>query len=251
MVRRPEVHLQGPADRQADVRRRALSTSTTSRPRRCRRSSCSAAHGVPGDLPERGQGHPRQPQGRRPLLPPGRPDRPAPRTPTRSARRRQFELARYVVHYADGKTADVPVYSEVDVDDYKQQRPGPLPGAQIAWTRPYEGTDQTAVAYSKQWNNPRPAEPIAGVDLLPGADKAGTPALLALTAAPPRPVGATPASPGRRRARASRSAGSVGATPASPGRRRRGPRPNRAAPVGATPASPGRRHGAAGDARPP
>ena len=37
-----------------------------------------------------------------------------------------------------------------------------------------------------QWNNPRPDVEIASVDLLPGADKAGTPALLALTAATAR-----------------------------------------------------------------
>ncbi len=96
---------------------------------------------------------------------------------------KQFELAKYVVHYADGKTETVPVYAEIHVDNYRQKTPSALPGAQVAWTRPYDGTDQSAVAYSVQWTNPRPDVEITAVDLLPGADKAGVPALLALTAA--------------------------------------------------------------------
>jgi hypothetical protein len=39
------------------------------------------------------------------------------------------------------------------------------------------------VAYSVQWTNPRPDAAIESIDLLPGKDKAGVPALLALTAA--------------------------------------------------------------------
>jgi beta-galactosidase len=97
--------------------------------------------------------------------------------------RKRFELARYVVHYEDGKTADIPVYSEIDVDDYRQRTPAPLPGAQIAWTRPWPGTGFTAVAYAKQWNNPRSDVPIKSVDMVYGKDRRGVPVLLALTAA--------------------------------------------------------------------
>jgi hypothetical protein len=57
-----------------------------------------------------------------------------------------------------------------------------VPGAQVAWARKYDGADESAVAYSVQWTNPRPDAEIASIDLLPGADKAGVPALLALTA---------------------------------------------------------------------
>ena len=97
---------------------------------------------------------------------------------------KQVELAAYVVHYADGKTGIVPVYAEINVDDYKQTgEPRALPGAQIAWTRRYPGTDQTAVAYSQQWTNPRPDVVITSVDLEYGKDRRGVPALLALTAA--------------------------------------------------------------------
>ncbi|MBC8137793.1 MAG: hypothetical protein H8F28_18080, partial [Fibrella sp.] len=97
---------------------------------------------------------------------------------------KRFEMARYVVHYADGETATVPVYAEIDIDDYKQEgEPRLIPGAQTAWTRAYPGTPFTAVAYQKQWNNPRPDVTITSVDLEYGKDRRGVPVLLALTAA--------------------------------------------------------------------
>ena len=102
--------------------------------------------------------------------------------------KKAFEIARYVVHYADGKTETVPILSEIDVDDYRQASPTPLPGAQVAWTRPYEGTDQSAVAYAKQWDNPRPDAVIRSIDVLPGADRSrGVLALIAVTAATANP----------------------------------------------------------------
>jgi len=96
---------------------------------------------------------------------------------------KQLEVARYMVHYADGKTAEVLVHAEVHVESYRQKSPLAVPGAQIAWTRKYEGADESAVAYSVQWTNPRPDVEIKSIDLLPGAEKAGVPALLAVTAA--------------------------------------------------------------------
>jgi beta-galactosidase len=96
----------------------------------------------------------------------------------------KFELARYVVHYADGQTVEVPVYSEINVDDYKQQTPPlAIPGAQIAWSEPYSGTNRSAVAYSMQWTNPRPEVEIKSIDLAYGKQKCGVPALISLTAA--------------------------------------------------------------------
>ena len=95
----------------------------------------------------------------------------------------KFEMARYIVHYADGKTDVIPIYSEIDVENYHQENPLALPGAQIAWTHKYEGTNSSAVAYSKQWNNPHPDVEIATIDLTYGPDRSGVPALLALTAA--------------------------------------------------------------------
>jgi len=94
-----------------------------------------------------------------------------------------FEMARYVVKYADGQSVNVPIRPEIDVDDFRQKSPTILPGAQIGWTRPYAGTEFTAVAYVKQWNNPRPDAAIASVTLEYGPDRRGVPALLAITAA--------------------------------------------------------------------
>ena len=93
------------------------------------------------------------------------------------------EMADYVIHYADGTTEKAPVYSEISVDDYKQAAPAALPGAQIAWTKPYGTTGQSAVAYSMQWNNPHPDKVIATIDFVYGPDRRGVPALLAVTAA--------------------------------------------------------------------
>ena len=114
-------------------------------------------------------------------------------------------MADYVIHYADGQTATVPIYSEISVDNYKQEQmpiltpPKAISGAQVAWIRPYttkvqEGlktlekpTPFSAVAYSMQWNNPRPNVAIQSVDLVSGPDRGrGVPVLLAMTAATAR-----------------------------------------------------------------
>ncbi len=96
---------------------------------------------------------------------------------------KQYETLRYVVNYADGQSVNVPVFAEIDIEHYRQKAPAAIPGAQIAWTREYEGTEFSAVLYSMQWNNPRPDVEIASVDMLYGDQPRGVPALLALTAA--------------------------------------------------------------------
>ncbi|MGE5295879.1 MAG: hypothetical protein ACM3VT_13720, partial [Solirubrobacterales bacterium] len=96
---------------------------------------------------------------------------------------RKFAIFKYVVHYADGQSVEVPIYAEVDVDHYVQEQPKALPGAQIAWTRSYEGSQDHAVAYAKQWNNPRPDVEIESVDMVYADKERGVPALLAITAA--------------------------------------------------------------------
>jgi beta-galactosidase len=97
--------------------------------------------------------------------------------------RKQFEMARYIITYADGQKATIPLYAEEDLDDYRQKQPQALLGAQIAWQRPYPETQYSAVAYLKQWNNPRPDVAIRQIDLEYGKDRRGVPALLAVTAA--------------------------------------------------------------------
>lgn len=105
------------------------------------------------------------------------------RNPQEIKEKKKYEMLRYVVHYADGRSVDVPIYAEIDIDAYRQKTPRALPGAQIAWTRPYEGTDQNTVAYSKQWNNPRPDVTITSIDMVYGSQPRGVPVLLAVTTA--------------------------------------------------------------------
>ena len=98
--------------------------------------------------------------------------------------KKRLELCKYVVHYADGQTAEVPVFAEMDIEHFSQPEPKAIPGAQIAWTAKFDGSDESAVVYVKQWNNPRPGAEIKSVDLVYGKDKdCGVPALIAVTAA--------------------------------------------------------------------
>ncbi|HSW00056.1 MAG TPA: hypothetical protein VLI39_07785 [Sedimentisphaerales bacterium] len=96
---------------------------------------------------------------------------------------KKFAISKYVVHYVDGQREEVPIYAEVDVEHYVQAGPKVLPGAQIAWSRPYEGSQDSAVAYAKQWNNPRSDVEIESVDMVYVDKERGVPALLAITAA--------------------------------------------------------------------
>ncbi len=98
--------------------------------------------------------------------------------------KKQVELCRYVIHYADGQTVEVPILSEIDIDHYRQKSPRSIPGAQLAWTGKFENSEESAVLYAKQWNNPRPDATVASVDLVSGKDKdRGVPVLIAITAA--------------------------------------------------------------------
>lgn len=104
------------------------------------------------------------------------------RTDAQIKKEKKFEMADYVIHYADGTDTKVPIYSEISVENYRQTAPLALPGAQLAWTSPYGEPNVSAVAYSMQWTNPRPEIEISSVDLVAGPDHVGVPALLALTA---------------------------------------------------------------------
>jgi beta-galactosidase len=98
--------------------------------------------------------------------------------------KKRFELCKYMIRYADAQVVEVPVFAEVDIDHFAQREPKAIPGAQIAWTAKFDGSEESAVVYAKQWDNPRPEAEIKSVDLVYGKDKdRGVPALLALTAA--------------------------------------------------------------------
>jgi hypothetical protein len=108
----------------------------------------------------------------------------APRNPDEIKNGKKYEMADYIVHYADGKTETVPIYEEIGVANYMQPTPTAIPGAQIAWSSPYDAAKTSyAVAYSMQWNNPHPDVAISSIDLVYGPDRRGIPALLAVTAA--------------------------------------------------------------------
>jgi beta-galactosidase len=96
---------------------------------------------------------------------------------------KQFVMARYTVTWADGRSEDIPVVAEVDIDHWVQKRPAALPGAQLAWSGTYAGSDESAAVWSKQWTNPRPEVEIRSIGLAYGPDRRGVPVLLAVTAA--------------------------------------------------------------------
>lgn len=101
-----------------------------------------------------------------------------------NAKPKPSTVAQYVVHYADGQTAVVPVLAGVNVANYRVKEPQSLPGAQLAWAKQYTGTDEWAAAYAQQWNNPRPDVAIASIDLTyPDGERHGVPALLAISTA--------------------------------------------------------------------
>lgn len=98
------------------------------------------------------------------------------------------EVARYVLHYADGKTETIPVVLEQDVAHWLQAIPKGLPGADAATKFRIEGEeDRFGVLYSMPVDNPRPDVEITTIDLLPGVDSRGrkvnraVPALLGIT----------------------------------------------------------------------
>jgi beta-galactosidase len=96
-------------------------------------------------------------------------------------------LFKYVVHYADGQTADVPVLYGEGVGNWVDKEPRGLKSASVAWAAPFpnDKSEEQAVVYQLQWTNPRPQVQIQSVDMVygPQGSQYGTPALLAITAA--------------------------------------------------------------------
>lgn len=94
-------------------------------------------------------------------------------------------LWRYVVHYADGKTAEVPVRWGEDVGAWDVAAARPLKNAVVAWQGAFpKDASRRAALYTFQWNNPRPQAAIESVDFVEGPDhgRLASPALLAITA---------------------------------------------------------------------
>ena len=92
----------------------------------------------------------------------------------------------YVVHYADGKTVEVPVRYGRGVGDWLAATPQGLPEAAVAWAAPLtKDAGNSAVVYQMQWTNPRPEAEIQSVDIRYDpkvGGQYGAPAVLAITA---------------------------------------------------------------------
>jgi hypothetical protein len=90
-------------------------------------------------------------------------------------------LFKYVVHYADGKTVDVPVRYGRGAGHWLSEQPQGLPEAAVAWAAaPPKDPKQQAAVYQMTWANPRPDQPIASIDVLSG-EGYGVPVILAIT----------------------------------------------------------------------
>ena len=92
----------------------------------------------------------------------------------------------YVVHYVDGKLAEVPVKYGRGVGAWIEAKPQGLPEASVAWAAPLaKEAGKSAVVYQMQWTNPRPDAAIQSIDIRydpkVGAQY-GPPAVLAITA---------------------------------------------------------------------
>ncbi|HEX3314789.1 MAG TPA: hypothetical protein VHR72_07865, partial [Gemmataceae bacterium] len=93
---------------------------------------------------------------------------------------------KYVVRYADGKSATVPVIYGRGADDWIAESPQGLADAAVAWAAPFPNDrDRQAVAYQMMWTNPHPDAVIRSVDAVGGTGY-GVPVVLAITAATSR-----------------------------------------------------------------
>ncbi len=91
-------------------------------------------------------------------------------------------LLKYVVHYADGKTAEAPVRYERGVGHWISKSPQGRPDATVAWAAPFtKDPGQQAVVYQMTWPNPRPDVMIRTIDVVAG-EGYGVPVVLAISA---------------------------------------------------------------------
>lgn len=99
-------------------------------------------------------------------------------------RRRPFvrpSVFKYVLHYADGATAEIPVVLEKHIDHWLREDPKPLEAAQVGWSRPVTADSrERAVLYTMQAMNPRPDAVIDTIEIARTSDRA-TPAIVAVT----------------------------------------------------------------------
>jgi hypothetical protein len=96
-------------------------------------------------------------------------------------------LFRYVVHYADGGTAEIPVTWKQQIERWQDRALADLPGARLAWQLRV-GTkwgETRARLFAFEWTNPRPQAEIATLDVVSAnteTEDYGAPAVLAISA---------------------------------------------------------------------
>jgi hypothetical protein len=90
-------------------------------------------------------------------------------------------IGTYVVHYADGSVASIPlVYGRALVDWWQSPgRMGEPTGAKVAWTGANESAGKIRL-FDLAWINPHPEKEIASLDVI-SADKGCDPFLVAVT----------------------------------------------------------------------
>jgi hypothetical protein len=93
---------------------------------------------------------------------------------------------KYVVHYADGTTAEAQVVYSKGIGAWATPTPKALQNAALAWTAPLKDArrGEKVGLYSMQWNNPNPDKVITSIDIV-NREKGsyGAPALFAVTTA--------------------------------------------------------------------
>jgi hypothetical protein len=104
-------------------------------------------------------------------------------------------LFRYVVHYSDGKTVEVPVRYDRGVGHWLGAIPKGLPEATVAWAAPLPKESQRqAIVYQMSWTNPRPEQEIRSVDVrVADGTNYGVPIVFGITAGSARDGAATTA----------------------------------------------------------
>jgi len=95
-------------------------------------------------------------------------------------------VLKYVVHYADGQKAEIPVRLHDGIDHWIVRNPAGLRNAAVAWSARFPGdsSEEEAVVYQFSWINPHPEQVIQSIDMSygPEGEKFGAPVLLAVTA---------------------------------------------------------------------
>jgi hypothetical protein len=94
------------------------------------------------------------------------------------------EIGAYVVHYANGTEARVPIVYGKDVRDWWDWDDQPTPRAKLAWKGSNAAAKQSERSirlYAVTWKNPHPGRTVTAIDFESNGKTAAAPFLVALT----------------------------------------------------------------------